>query len=283
MRNLAWLVVLGLAVGSTPAWAGKKKKKNKEVPKITGWHQPSELHKFKCWYPKDYEALGPGDRKMARMASLNAMMSQWQGERGDGVKFGSQNVTHLETVLLGQSEKTEQVSIDNRDRCIEASKNGATIAWGNWLTETPARITEGECKWPPLDYQLFDYLDIGQEWQIKRRVCKGDQIKIIGSMTDEYRIREDGPWVTVEGDPADEVKHELPCNIEGCVRGMLIMRFVTEDHIEQVIPIGAEKSWTAPNHGEIMVMINDDTWYDNEWRVVQGIQHHASITYQPTK
>ena len=48
---------------------------------------------------------------------------------------------------------------------------------------------------------MFDYLDIGTGWQRPLKICKGDRIRISGSVKDSYKLSDGGPWISVEGDP----------------------------------------------------------------------------------
>jgi hypothetical protein len=255
-------------------------KKTRNTEPLVGWHQ-EEGWAGACFYPPAFEPLGPGDRKLARQDVLKSMMTQWRGERGDGISFDPEQVEKLETVLLGTPDLIESVSIDNLARCQEAMRSGESGLWARWLRDAPARLTEGHCRTAPLDYQLVDYLDIGVGWQIPAGVCYGDVIRIRGSSIDEYKIDDKGPWITAAGDPdRSALGTSLPCNFQGCLRGMLIARFIGDSGTEQIIPVGLETVFEPPEHGRIEVQINDDTWFDNTYRIVGRMQHHMSIEYQ---
>jgi hypothetical protein len=255
-------------------------KKPTEVVRKEGW-QREEGWKWSCLFPVDFEAMGPGDRRLVRQKTLEGLMGQWQGNRGDGIKFDAKVVMKAETVLLGAPEKIERAAQENVQRCIEAQNTGTTIAWGHWLADLPEVYTEGECKTPPLDYTLYDYLNIGSSWHIPAPVCQHDYILIRASSNDYYRVVDDGNWINTQGDPTLPVTPDLPCNIEGCVRGQLIMRFKGESGVETILPVGTELKFTAQEHGSIEVMINDDVWYDNVYKIEGGIEHHTSIEYSP--
>jgi hypothetical protein len=260
----AWWVVpvaLVVACAKTP----------KDVTPIEGWHQ-EEGWAGECFYPKNFGELGPGDSKIARQTSLQEMMKQWTGQRDDGVKFDEILTTNVETILLGEPERIETLVVGNLEQCIAMRNGGSASAWSSWLSSQANSMTKGQCKYPPLRYTLFDYLNIGSQWHIPT-----------GTESDFYRISEDGPWITVEGDPSiPAVGADWPCNIEGCVAGQLVMRFTgDETGMVTVLPVGAEREWTAPEHGIIEVMINDYTFYDNVYKIEAGIEHHAAITYAP--
>ncbi len=274
------LVLLVIPLG---AHAGKKKKKKDSGPPPTGW-QTQEGWAGSCYYPPDFSAMGAGDKRMAWQATRNELMAQWQGQKGDGVSFDDKAVINLETALLGKPERIEPVSKDNLEQCITAMKGGGFDAWGSWLGAQTAQLTAGECPFPPLDYTLFDYLSIHDDWQIPCNVCKGDHIKVKGSSMDYFRMEKDGPWINVDGDPAQPASSpDLPCNVEGCFVGQLIMRYTGEDHVTTVIPIGTRSDFLVPGHGRIEVMINVNNFENNVWKVESGLEHHSSIEYSPAK
>ncbi|MBN2799161.1 MAG: hypothetical protein JXX28_08430 [Deltaproteobacteria bacterium] len=257
---------------------------------LEGWHpvmkvDPStkaEVSVGDCFYPVNYEVLGTGDRRIARQAAMEAMISQWRGERDDGVSFSSESIETLETVLLGKPELIEQVTRDNLQQCLAARDSGANGSWSSWMRGLPPLLTVGECHTPPLKYTLFDYLDVGRDWQIPAPVCAGDRVSITASEMDYYRVSDAGPWINAAGDasqPAPSMQY--PCNWEGCYVGQLLMRFTSEDGATEVVPVGLSKVWQAPGHGKIEVMINETTYFDNVFKKEGSLVHHTAITYAP--
>ena len=247
-----------------------------EVAPLVGWHT-QEGWIGECYYPPNFDELGTGDRRQARQDTLEAMYKQWSSE---SMGFDADLVENAETVLLGEPNEIEAVSQTNLKNCMTAMSGGGTSGWTAWLRALPAKLTEGECKNRPLKYTLYDYLDIGGKWQIPAGVCEGDVIKISGSQSDFYKVTDKGDWINVTGVEGEHTTTtDYPCNIEGCLLGQLIMRFTDENGISVVLPVGAERIWTAPSHGEIQVMINDYEFFDNVYKVQSGITHHTSITY----
>ena len=57
-----------------------------DVKPIEGW-STQEGWTGSCFYPKNFDVLGPGDRRLARQKTLTGIMSQWSGERADGINF----------------------------------------------------------------------------------------------------------------------------------------------------------------------------------------------------
>ena len=96
-------------------------------------------------------------------------------------------------------------------------------------------------------------------------------------------IGSDGAWMNVEGDQNSPSlgKENLPCNIENCYDGMLILKFTDEDGRDTVYPVGSEFIFKAPLNGVITYGINDDTFYDNIWYQAGGLIDHASVELSP--
>lgn len=250
---------------------------------LVGWHQ-EDGWRFACYHPPDYAQLPEFERRQARANVLNEMRTQWSGGRDDGINFGEDEVTEVETVLLGRPEKIESISQQNLAQCKQvAGGSGSSDAWASWVGSLPGKLTEGECL-QPLDFTMFDYLDIGVGWQRSLSICQGDKIRITGTTKDRYRISDKDPWINVEGDPSKPaVGDEWPCNLQGCFAGQLVLRFVSESGVENVYPVGAELVFTAPEHGEISYRINDSTFYDNNWYQKGSMTDHTAIEISPVE
>jgi hypothetical protein len=259
MRYLPILVLCGCA------------KKPPEDTKIVGWHVENAETGFACYYPPDFSAMGEGERIAARAAALDEMKGQWTGKRGDGIAFDESRAEDVETVLLGSPEKIEKVASDNLAKCLEVAKASATgggdaSAWQAWFANLPATLTAGECI-AHFDVQMFDYLEIGSGWQRDVNLCAGDRVIITASANDMYRITENGPWINAAGDPDQPTTSgDWPCNKEGCLAGMFIVRFTTQSGVETVYPAGLEMQFEAPEHGTLSYRINDETFFDNKYR-----------------
>ncbi|NOY27334.1 MAG: hypothetical protein GXP62_15815 [Oligoflexia bacterium] len=280
------VALLALTLVSPVALAkkGKKKKKKGDEPVVlVGW-QTQEGWAGSCYYPPVWSTLNTTEKLLARQEALDALVNQWGGGRDDGVSFDQDMVTDTETVLLGRPAKTEDVADQNRDHCIAVmSRQSSASDWESWVKSLAASLTVGECK-KPLDYTMFDYLDIGTGWQRPLSICQGERVRVSGTATDKYRITEDGPWITVEGDPDQPAMGtDLPCNIEGCLKGQLILRFVAESGWEKVYVVGSSMVFEAPEHGVISYRINDDSWVDNAWFKSHGIEDHTAIEVSPAK
>lgn len=282
--NTPWTLSIAslslLAVGTLVACKGQNKAPPEPVI-IEGWHQ-AEGWKGECFFPKDFEALGRGDRRMHRSEVLNAMMQQWKGEKGPD--FGAETATTVETVLLGKPSMIENVSRDNLAYCkATMDGSGGSEAWRAWFEALPGKLTEGDCTSPPLRDQVFDYLDLGKGWQFYWGVCEGDRFYVKASEKDYYKITDDGPWVNAAGDPDKRaVGEEWPCTLEGCNEGTLVFRFVSDDNTtETILPAGTYMEFEAPAHGRIAVRFNDVDFYDNQWKQEGRMTHRTGVEYGP--
>lgn len=259
--------------------AEARKSKGPPPPPPVGWAKEAGA-KGDCYHPPDFAKLPEGDRKMARQAALEGMKSQWLGARQDGVTFNPDVVDGIETALLGRPEKIEAVAAENRDLCVAVMKGGAIGPWESWVGGLEGRLNAGECL-RPFDYTLFDYLDIGVGWQRPIPVCKGEKVRITATVSDKYRIADGSEYITVAGTSEPATGPDYPCNIEGCMVGMLVGRFETDAGVIQVFPIGADKTFTAPENGTLTWAINDTTWYDNKWFKTSAIEDRAAVTAAP--
>jgi len=222
-------------------------------------------------------------RKLKRAEALDAMISQWKGDREDGISFEAGLIDEIETTLFGDMSKVETVAVKNLEFCATASTGGSVDGWNSWLNGLSAQLTAGEC-FNHFDYTMYDYLEIDTGWQRSMPICKDDKIRISGTAKDKFRLTDKGAWITVAGDEGDASGgSELPCNIEGCYRGMLILQYTTDAGVVTVYPVGTELIFTAPENGTLSYRINDDTFYDNTWYQGGGIIDHASVEISPAR
>lgn len=260
------------------ACAAKKKAPVVEAP-ILGWHQ-EEGWKGACYYPPDMANLGNTDLRMMRQTVFDEVMKQWRGERNDGVSFDHATIESIETVLLGLPKKIDTVVVKNLELCKAAMAGAGTDAWGAWVTTLPRKLMEGECRHPH-DDTLYNYMDLGVGWQFAIDVCADDVIEITATAADEYRVDDGGPWISAAGDAAKSTSgmSDYPCNLEGCYAGQLVLRFRGESGVTVIKPVGLKLVFDPPEHGVIDVAFNDSTPFNNEFRVVRGIQHRTGVTY----
>lgn len=268
------LSVIGMALVGLAAMSCKKPPEAPVV--IQGWHQ-GEGWTGSCYFAEDYK---DSDR-MKGNEVREAMFSQWRGDRDDGVSFSAGVLEDLETVLLGKPDSVKSVAKQNVELCKTFMTTGNITPWQNWIAGLRDTLTAGDCKWPPLRYQQHDYLDLGKGWQFEGRVCKDDVVRIEVSSKDEYKLSDDDPWMTAEGDTSRRaVGADYPCTLEECFHGTVIYRFTGEDGTIEIGAVGIEKEFVARQPGELHLRVNsDDTWYDNVWRKRGSLVDHASIAY----
>jgi hypothetical protein len=273
--------LLALFIGLSPGLmdtADAKRKRRGKGPPPAGWSTMDEGQPD-CYQPPVWADLQETERRIKRAEVLDELLAQWRGARNDGVNFGDVVVERAETTLLGRPDRIEEVVTKNAALCAA----GDTGAWNAWAKALPKTLTVGECN-TPLDYTMFDYLDIEAGWQRPLPICKGNRVVIKGSSTDKYRIQDDGPWITVSGDPSQSTAgSDWPCNMEGCIAGVLMGRFVGESGTESIFVVGSQINYTAPEHGEISYRIYDKVFYDNAWYQSGGLVDHTSIEVSPAK
>lgn len=274
MRRSWWIPVLAVLA------CGQKKAPESTGP-IVGWHQ-EEGWLGACYFPPNFDETGGGARRMMRNDALTEIMTQWRGQRDDGVTFDPKAIDNVETALLTFPEKIEELASENAAQCKQAMTGKGTSSWEQWLVASPGRLLAGECRRPLTD-TLFNYLDIGTGWQFTVGVCDENLVRITATANDEFRVDDDGPWINADGDADKLATSDYPCNIEGCLVGQLILQFRGDSGIELVKPIGLDSTFDPPEHGTISVMVNDTTYYNNEFRIQNGIQHHTGITYTPVE
>lgn len=277
----ATLLALALATIFPAADAlAKKVKKPSSAAPVVGWHR-EEGWAGDCWFPPDFATMPEGSKRMAWQESRDAIVGQWRGERSDGVSLNGQRVEKLETIMLSKPDRIEAVVLENLEQCKTARASGDMSAWEAWLGAISNRLTEGECPFPPLDYTAYNYLNVNTDWQNPLNVCRGDKFTVHGTEVDYYQLSPKGPWINVAGDTSQPAPSGLPCSIEGCYRGQLIMRFTSVTGVSQVVPVGVTLEFLAPEHGKIEIMINDDSFEDNKFKTERGVEHHTGIEVKP--
>ncbi len=273
------LIVLPLA-------QAKKRAAEPAAPPV-GWYAQPAGKKTpgwlgECYFPPVWGELELVDRRMARQEALQALKSQWLGQRSELVSFEPHVVEEVEMTLLGLPAKIEEVATRNAGFCQAVMARGAsTGAWEMWLSGLSTQLVAGQCR-KPLDYQLVQYLRLDVGWQEEIPMCAEDRARIKAATNDRYRIEPGGPWINADGDLDQPVTDaSLPCNREGCFRGQLVGLFVTVSGIEMVFPIGTSAEFEAPEHGTLSFAVNDDSYSDNVWYTEGPITDHTAVTVMP--
>tara|TARA_B110000037_G_scaffold143749_1_gene162548 strand:+ start:170 stop:1030 length:861 start_codon:yes stop_codon:yes gene_type:complete len=267
---------------------GPKTPASSSVENVTpvGWIQaPGAMGE--CYNPPDFDAVaesgGIVGRRMARADTLDAMLSQWNGGKNDGISFSEGFISDVETILLSTPVDIEAIAPENYNRCVAAMAiGGSPTSWEQWFSTLPETLTEGECYDSLLD-RLFHYVEISAPWYWEIPMCEGDELSISASMSDRFRIEDDGDWITVEGvtDGSVALEDNHPCVAAGCLPGMLVGRFQSDNGFEDYFPIGAGVVYRAPFEGTLSVGINDINFGENSWFSNGGVIDHASIEIGP--
>jgi hypothetical protein len=264
---------------------GPKKSQEPEAPKV-GWIQEGE-GSMACYYPPAFQNLEPLARKEAQSTSFDALIAQWSGDRGDGVSMSADLVETVETIMLGDMSKVESVVRDNLSYCKQyASSPSASASWETWLSSLPAKLTEGECN-HHYSVILAHYVEVDVDWEPAEplRICGGDKIRVRAAPHDRYQLEPGGPWITVDGNSevstAGSDRH--PCNTDGCLEGQLVIRFQSTSGLTEVVPVGSDGTYTAPEEGVFTYGINDDSPENNKWYNANGLIEHADIRIEPVQ
>jgi hypothetical protein len=281
------LSLLALALLLLPGSAESKKQAAAAAAPPVGWTtmaatKSTPAWRGSCWMPPDWASMSDTDRRQARQQALEAMSSQWSGQKEDFVSFDANLIELVTDTLLGRPEQIEAVASTNADYCKKVMAEGAdTSAWKTWLAGLTSHLNEGQCV-KPLDYTLTQYLSVDTGWQERIPICKDDRVIITATVKDMFRLSHRGAWLDVDGDKGDPAAGStLPCNVEGCFRGQLIGLFESLQGVQTIFPIGASKRFTAPEHGFLSFRINDDSPEDNQWRTSGAVTDHTAVTIAP--
>jgi hypothetical protein len=249
-------------------------------PPPVGWYAEGA---GECYAPPKWDGLGTIDRRLARDAALQAMIDQWKGGHGSGLSIDETKVEDLETILLREPEKTEGVVAENLERCKAAMKGGGADAWTAWFDGLPSRLLAGVCT-RPLDTTMFFYLEVEAGWQFQAPICPDDKIRVTVSAEDYYRVDDKGPWINANGDTSKRpFGDQYPCTTEDCHPGQVILRFRGDSGHTIIQGVGTSLIFQPPEAGTVEIMINDTTFFNNAWKVEQGLQHRATVTYTPVE
>ena len=257
-----------------------------EAP-IVGWHQ-EETWTLACFHPPQYDTMLEMERRDSWQGSMDAMLQQWGGQRGDGISVDENTLDQIDFQFSAYPKKVEQVSQENLEKCRQvATGQLPKDDWHTWIKGLPSQLTAGECRTHFLDTVMDTDFSIVSNFDNSFPVCEGDKLRIFGSTSDQFRISPDGEWISIAGDQNNSSlgKENYPCNIEGCFDGMLILRFTDTDDRVTIHPVGAEFHFKAPRDGYVSYGINEpeDMLYDNQWYQSGGLIDHTAVTLSPVE
>ncbi len=292
------LALLSLGLTAAPAFAAKKgkkgKKKAEEAPPPTGELFVGDMP---CYAPPDFSTLNEGNRRMQRQAGFQAINKLVTGVAvgKDGApltkyKLEDDDYEFFERAFLGRPQLLDDWLAENYAKCqAVGNKKLKQAEYFSYLRQIGRQLESNEC-YRPLDYEWHDFLDIGQGWQRRVHICKGDQILVEGTNAEngQFTIADTGKmenntFITVEGDPTTPEAGEAGLVAEYPL-GALVMRFQAEDDsYEKYFKVGFQTAFEAPDHGFLSFAINDTTYYDNKFRDVKGAIDYLGVDIYPAE
>lgn len=253
------------------------------APPPVGWIESGGG--ISCYHPPDFEAT-PHEiaRRQARQQTHDQIRRMLAGEVIEGIEFTEEELDEFDVAFLGRPEKIEAFSRTNWENCRKYAAGQMTLAdYRHFLARAPKDAMKGECT-NPLMYELHDYLSIQNDWQVRRHVCKDDQVLIESTETSRYTVSDNGEntkWINLHGDPDVPAAGEgYPC--PECPLGALLIRFENEDTGEITVQaLGPSMEFKAPANGWISFAINDTTYFDNRFYEENGVRDYLSIDIYP--
>lgn len=228
-----------------------------------------------CFVPPDFTTPEGEVRAKQEHDTMVALVSQWTGQRGDGVSFDVDAAEGVAAML--PSDRIGEVATENLAWCRDAmSGEASTTSWGTWLEELHDELKEEACPEPLEDTYLT--LDVTEQWFAEVPICAGDAW-FLKAESDQYRVRAEGPTHTVAGTEGDA--SSLPC--PDCPVGALIVRFDGQDGSSQVTLAGVSVEGVAPVAGTLSIGLNDDDFSDNAYRIQGGVQDSVGIQVGPRR
>ncbi|MEE2827831.1 MAG: hypothetical protein VX498_01470 [Myxococcota bacterium] len=285
------LLVLAISVAVLFTFAGpalakkKKKKKKKDEPPAVGL---VTIGDWTCYSPPDFAKLSNSDLRVVRAEALDYLMNLVNGKLDESFQLKVEPLLLFETAFLGRPQLLDGWLADNFVQCKATAEGKSSAAdYLVWLGKSARELEEGEC-YKPLTYEYHNFLDIESDWQYRLHVCKGNKLLLEGTGEEngQYTISDTGKpkkntYITAAGDPAIPEAGDTGL-VPTLPAGALIMRFEAEDQsFTKYILIGLSREWEAPEHGFISFAINDTTYFDNEFRNVNGAIDYLGIDIYP--
>ncbi len=299
LTALATLLVLALFA---PAAMAKKKKKSSEPPPPDPgtWF---DYHGVKCYQPPDFAAESNEPKKrMMRQNAMDAIISLMRGEINEQLVVDERKIDDWETDFLGKPKAIEPFLVENLAQCkLYAQGELGLQAYASWLAGGGKRATAGDCH-NPLTYELHQTMTVQDGWQVRRHVCKEDQVLIETSRTNRYTVADTGDyettaWINPDGicvnlDGATPVQIEcppvlsppdpatLPC--PECPWGAVVYRFEDENSGEITVgTLGTSMEFKSTANGWISFTVNDVSYYDNTFHEANGVIDYLPLSIYP--
>ncbi len=290
MRHWSTMLIVTavvMALIAPAALAKKKKKKGEEEPVA----EPGAWFDYRgaqCYTPPDFDSeVNEPKRRVMRQETMEQMLRYMRGEINAQFVIEDRKIESWEMDFLGKPTGIEQFSRENLEQCKKYAVGELGLqAYMSWFAAGGQRATEGDCH-DPLAYELHQNLSVEDGWQVRRHVCKDDQVLIETTTSNKYTVADTGDydtttWITPEGDPEQpEAGPGYPC--ETCPVGAVIYKFEYEDGSapEEIATLGVSLEFKAPANGYISFTVNDKTYYDNTFHEQNGVIDYLPLSIYP--
>ena len=295
------ITVIAMAL-IAPAAMAKKKKKSDEppAPEPGAWF---DYHGVQCYQPPAFAAESNEPKKrMLRQNAMEAMLALMRGEINEQFVVDERKIDDWETDFLGKPVAIEPFLVENLAKCKTYAEGELGLkAYADWVASGGRRATAGDCH-NPLTYELHQTMTVQDGWQVRRHMCKQDQVLIETSETNRYTVADTGDYATtawinptgncVDVSGAEPVTIEcppaltavdpatLPC--PDCPWGAVVYRFENEETGDITFgTLGSSMEFKSEFNGWISFTVNDVTYYDNTFHEANGVIDYLPLSIYP--
>ena len=300
--SLYLLITLTTMALIAPAALAKKKKKGSEPPppEPGAWF---EVHGVKCYNPPDF-ASEPNEpkKRMMRQHGMEEILKLMRGEINEQFVVDERKIDNWEIDFLGKPKALEPFLANNLAQCkLYAQGELGLQEYVAWIASGGKRATAGDCS-NPLVYELHQTISVQDGWQVRRHVCKDDQVLIETTETNRYTVADTGDYettawinpsgacVNIVGATVELVECPPPMSVTSaedllcpeCPHGAVLIRFEHEDGSPPDIQIlGSSMEYQASDNGWISFTVNDQTYYDNKFHEANGVIDYLPLSIYP--
>lgn len=238
-----------------------------------------------CYAPVDMAGMARSEAQKTRMALQQEAMERWTGEYDETFRLSSKLVSRLENQMMTAPGDVQGI-LDEDFRLCEVWARGA-LSQANYEKELNHYIdglSKDRCE-PKMLANVGGQLQVSVDWQIPVDLCAGQRVHIKSSRG-LYVIQPPKPGeaplhMDATGHSADDRFDAFSlCTETGCLPGMLIGRFESWEGETHYFPVGLERIFEAPAHGQIQFQINDTDLLDNEFAVIDMVEEFLRIDVQ---
>ena len=269
-----------------PAATAKRKKADEPPPPEPGaWF---DYHGVQCYNPPVFDSTqNEPKRRVMRQEAMEEMLRLLRGEVNEQIVLDEYKIDAWETDFLGKPTGIEPFVISGVGQCKAYAEGELGLAaYSSWLIAGGDRATEGDCS-NPLTYELHQNMTVQDGWQVRRHMCKDDQVLIETTTSNKYTVDDTGdfdttPWINPDGDPTrPEAGDGYPC--PHCPVGAVVYKFEFDDKTvaTDIQTLGTRKEFVAPSNGSISFTVNDVTYYDNKFHEANGVIDYLPLSIYP--